>query len=390
MKKILLSVASLFILFTGCAEKPKSVGNGLPNIDGAFTIADTVLYGVRDTTYRVPLQTGYGVSNLTGRLSAAEEMIAMINMMPDGTVDSLKGARIDTAEFRLTVNYRFNPPQGMLQYQVVEIKKSWSQTTFTTDSVPFLTLGSTVVGTFNDSMLYGAVAKAMIDTSEIRKWAVSYSDTSIPDHYGFAVQSPAGMNNGIIGFSSFSDYISFVPQLFIRYTKNGRRDSLSYSSGEDAFASKSNAPTGSSGLSVRGGFGIRSKVTFDLSSLVNKPIVNFASMDLTVDTTASVISGFSPDTVTALVGMSSSTLDLSDSSIFVYGFKVTPAVGQPPVYRFSLTGVADRWVRGAKPNYGLNLRWAAEYGTTEKIVFYPSTSTEAAKRPKLNITYSKK
>jgi hypothetical protein len=113
-------------------------------------------------------------------------------------------------------------------------------------------------------------------------------------------------------------------------------------------------------------------------------------MDLTVDTTASVISGFSPDTVTALVGMSSSTLDLSDSSIFVYGFKVTPAVGQPPVYRFSLTGVTDRWVRGAKPNYGLNLRWAAEYGTTEKIVFYPSSSAEAAKRPKLNITYSKK
>ncbi len=390
MKNILLSFFTLLILLTGCAEKPKSVGNGLPNIDGTFIIDTMSVYSVKDTCYRVPLETGYSLSNLTGRISATENIYSMYNVVPDVSIDSLKGARIDSVEFRLTVNYRSNTPAGKLTFNVVEIKKSWSQLTFTTDSVPFITLGSTTVGTFNDSMNYGGTAVALLDTATVRRWVNAHTDTTAPGFYGFAVQAPPGVNTGVIGFSTYNDYAAYAPQMFIRYTKNGRRDSIAFLAGDDAFAPISNRPNYFSGLMVQGAFGVRSKVAFDLSSLKDKPIVNYAMMELTLDTTASSFSGYSPDTVTALLSMSSTNLDQSDSLIYVYGLRTAATAGKPPVFRFTVTNIVDRWVRGVKENLGLNLRWSAEYGTTEKAVFYPTAAADVTKRPKLYITYSKK
>ncbi len=390
MKNILISLFTLILLISGCAEKPRSVGNGLPNIDGTFVIDTLTLFSVKDTAYIFPLETGFSLSNLTGRQSVTDEMISMVNIIPDGYIDSLKGARIDTAEFRMTVNYRFNPPAGKILFNVVEIKRSWSQSTFTTDSVPFLLLGTTPIGTFNDSMQFGSTIKSLIDTNEVRRWAASHYDTTAPNYYGFAVQSPVGINNGVVGFSTFNDFTDFVPKIFIRYTKNGRRDSLIFYTGEDAFAQKTNRPSSFSGLMVQGGYGVRSKLAFDLSALRDKPIVNNATLELTLDTAASSFGGYSPDTVTALLSISGTSLDQSDSTIFVYGLRTAATAARPPVFTFRLTNMVDRWVRGVKPNYGITLRWSGEYGTVEKAVFYPTSTADGSKRPRLHITYSKK
>ena len=390
MKNTLLSFFTLLLLLIGCAEKPKSVGNGLPNSDCTFIIDTLTLTSVKDTAYIFPLETGFSLSNLTGRQSATDELISLYNIIPDSYIDSLKGARIDTAEFRLTVKYRFNPPAGKLQFNVVEIKRPWSQATFTTDSVPFLTLGTTPIGTFKDSMNFGTTLSTLIDTSDIRRWANSFIDTTAPDYYGFAVQSPAGNNNGVVGFSTFNDYTDYVPKIFIRYTKFGRRDSLIFYTGEDAFAPKTTRPSSFSGLMVQGGYGVRSKLAFDLSALKDKPIVNNAVLELTLDTAASTFGGYSPDTVTALLSTSGTSLDPSDSTIFVYGLRTAATALRPPVFSFRLTGIVDRWVRGERANNGITLRWSSEYGTVEKAVFYPTSAADASKRPRLNITYSKK
>ncbi len=388
---LLLFASFLFIgLFTGCTEKPASIGNGLTNTDGNFTIADTSFISVRDTSYRVTLTAGFGLSNLAGRISPAEEAITLIKFLPGTAISVLQGATIDTAEMRLTVNYRFFPQSPKVTFSVVEVLSSWSQESFSSDSLPMLMLGTKNVGEFSDSMSYTSVTRAMLDTLEIRKWANSFLDSSAARFYGFALQAPAGINTGIIGFSTFSNFTTFVPQLFIRYTKNGVRDSVTFFSGEDTYAAKYSGSSIFQPLTVRGGFGIRSKITFDLSSLQDKPIINSATLNLTMDTAASLLSGYSPDTVTALLGMSATDTDLSDSTIFVYGFKKAVSAGQPPVYSFNLTRLTDYWVRSVKPNYGLTLRWGAEYGTVEKAVFYSSSAANASTRPTLNIIYSKK
>jgi hypothetical protein len=390
MKKFTLPVFLLLLLLIGCAEKPKSVGNGLPNIDGVFNITDTTFYAVNETSYVVTFAKGSGLSNLAGRISPTEEAVSLINFLPDATIDSLKGARIDTVEFRVTVNYKYRSTTYPVVFNIVEVQRSWSQSSFTSDSLSSLTLGSKVIGTFSDSMNYTVTSIARLDTVEVRKWANSYIDTTAADFYGFAIQAPSGVTNGIVGFSTFDSYTGYAPQIFIRYTKNGIRDSLTYYSGEDTYATKYTGPTTFSPIVVRGGFGFRSKIRFDISSLVDKPIVNNAALELTLDTSASSFGGYSPDTVTALMAMSNTILDQSDSTIFVYGFRTTTVAGQPPVYSFKLTAIADRWVRSVKPNYGITLRWAAEYGTVEKAVFYSSANTDVTKRPKLKITYAKK
>lgn len=393
-----LFISALFfviIILSGCAEKPASVGNGLPNNDGIFTIVDTTFYVSplnKDTTYKTSYATGYSLSNLTGRISPTEELITLINFFPGGTIDSLKGARIDSAALILTVNYLYFPQTPTVSFNIVEIQRSWSQESFSSDSLPLMTFGSKVIGTFSDTMKFASSVTAYLDTLEIRRWADSYIDTSslIPDFYGFAIQAPSGVTTGAVGFSTFSSYSVYVPQLFIRYTKDGRRDSLSFFSGADAYAARYTGSTNFAPLIVRGGFGIRSKVQFDLSSLVNKPIINAASLELTMDTLSSSFGGYSPDTLIALLGMSGTNIDQSDSTIYVYGLKTAAAAGQPPVYSFNMTGITDRWVRGLNPNHGVTLRWGTEYTSVEKAVFFPSTHAESAKRPKLKVIYSQK
>ncbi|MFA5832634.1 MAG: hypothetical protein WDA22_04060 [Bacteroidota bacterium] len=390
MKKTSSAFLLFLILFTGCAEKPKSVGNGLPNPDGIFSIADTTFYSMGDTTYRVAFPTGSGLSNLVGRISSTEEVVSLIQFIPGGAIDSLKGARIDTAEFRLTVNYQFKPTTLPVSLNIVEVQKSWSQITFTFDSLPSLIFGTKTLGTFSDSMKFASIVKALLDTVEVRKWANSYIDSAAPDFFGFAVQPPTGVTNGVIGFSTFDNFTSFVPQLFIRFTKNGKRDSLTVITGQDTYASKYTGSTPFSPIMVRAGFGIRSKLNFDLSALKDKPIVNNATLELTLDSAASIFGGYSPDTLTALLGMSNTIVDRSDSTVFVYGVKKTSIAGVPQIYAFRLTDIADRWVRNVLPNYGLTIRWAAEYGTVEKAVFYSNTNADITKRPKLKMTYAKK
>ncbi|MFA6457705.1 MAG: hypothetical protein WCW40_12870, partial [Bacteroidota bacterium] len=232
--------------------------------------------------------------------------------------------------------------------------------------------------------------RTLLDTIEVRKWADSYLDTTKQDFYGMAVQAQSGVTTGVIGFSTFSNYENYSPQLFVRFTRNGRKDSLTFATGEDTYASKYTGASTFSPLIVRGAFGIRSKIYFNTASFKNTPIINNATLQLTLDTTASSIYGYSPDTVIALIGMSGTTVDKSDSTIYAYGYRTAVDSGMSPVYSFNLTMIADRWVRYVNPNFGLTLRWGVEYSTAEKAVFFPSSSSDISKRPKLKVIYSKK
>ncbi len=393
-------LAFLFLLLAaGCAEKPNSVGNGLPNTDGDFVMLYDTLAAVSDTSYSVAYAPGSSLSNLTGRLSGSESVISLLNFTGTSLVDSLRGATIDTVKLYLTVNYRSQAAAPPISFNVVEIKSPWSSTTFTKDSMPLLQLGTSVLGTVSDSMNYITASTTFItDTAVIRRWAEYYYDTSsaIPEFYGFAVVPQAGANTGIIGFSSFNNFVSYAPVLQVKFTRNGRRDSVSFSNGEDTYSIITSGAPAPAPITVRGGFGIRSKLTFDhlrlrdtVNTAVNTTLHN-AVLELTLDTAASAFSGFSPDTVVAIMGMPGGDLDRSDSSVFAYGFRRAGTAGQPPVYSFKVTNIADLWVQGLKENKGITLRWGAEYGTAEQAVFYRHTDAVASRRPRLIVTYSKK
>ncbi|MDP1677901.1 MAG: hypothetical protein Q8L88_13670 [Bacteroidota bacterium] len=397
MKKLSLSVFFLILLIVGCAEKPKNIGDSLLDQSDIFNIEDIVVYSSSDTSYRIAYAAGFSSTLLAGKLSNNDESITLINFLPDESIDSLKDAVIDTVELSLFIEYRLQPASPMIELDIKKIETSWSQSTFTYDSLPLLQISAdSILGTFKDSMNYNATIIAQINKDYIRRWADSYIDTgNHSKFYGFALQART-IPTGLIGFTSFNSPLEIFPRLLIKYTKNGTRDSVVLTYGEDTFVSKFATPPTLTPITVQGSFGIRSKINFNLDYLKNKPLVNRptinkASLELTLDTTANTLSGYVPDSVVAFLAMDSSIVsDRSDSTIFVFGYRKEVVPNSSPIYSFNVANNVQRWINGLKPNYGLTLRWAAEFSSADKVVFFSSTAADSTKRPKIKITYSTK
>lgn len=391
MKKLSFIIFSLsFLLIIGCAEKPKTIGSALIDPNDVFSTDTISFFSFGETSYRIPFAPGFGVSNLAGKTNANDEAIALFRFIPPSAIDSLKGAIIDTAEMRLVVNYRLKANGFPIQFDVKKINASWAQNSFTYDSLTSTFIADSVLGTFsNDSMNYGSTAVVQLNTTFIRRWADSYIDTGNHDeYYGFAVQAKA--TNGIIGFATFSSFSSLLPSLLIKYTKNGVKDSIAITSGEDTYATRYTTTPTFTPIVVRGGFGVRSKINFAVDTLKGNPIINNATMELTLDTTASILDGFSPDSVIALLSFSNTVTDSSADNIYVYGFRKSNPPTTNPVYIFNLTGITQLWVNKIYTNFGASLRWAAELGTADQATFFPSSHLDVTKRPILKVTYSKK
>lgn len=389
MKNLLYSCIFLtLLLLSACAEKPKTIGGSLIDPTDVFTTDTISFYSYGETSYRFPFATGFGSSTLSGNTNNTDEAIALYRFIPTSIIDSLKSATIDTAEFRLYVNYRLKANTFPQQFDIKKINSSWSQGTFTYDSLTSTFVSDSIIGTFSDSMKYGSVATAQLNTNFIRRWADTFIDTGNHDQYfGFAVQSKS---QGIVGFSTFSSSSSTAPRLVIKYTKNGIRDSISFTSGEDCYVTRYTMPVLYTPIVVRGGFGVRSKIHFNIDTLKNNPIINNARLELTMDTSRNILDSFSPDSLIALLSFSNTVTDSSSDFIYTYGYRKTDTTATNPVYIFNLTNITQRWVNKVNTNYGISLRWAAELSTAEQAAFFSSTHTDPAKRPRLYVTYSKK
>ncbi len=388
MRTLPLLFLGILLVITGCAEKPKSIGGALIDPNDVFTIADTVVVAHQESTYTAPIMGGFSNSALAGRIAANEELIALYNFTASDAVDSLTGAVIDTAEFRLYVNYSISPAAPPITLEVREAMQSWSQSTFNTDSMKTFPIGGVIVGTFSDSMSVSSEVIAQIDTTLIRRWVAAYKDTAAPDFYGFAVQAQPGVTTGVVGFVPFGSFTSSVgPRLVIKYTKNGTRDSIVISAGEDTHAAFFTGTPVLSKFEVRGAFGIRAKVNFNFSAFTDKPIVNNAVMTVVVDTANSRRSIYSPDSLIALLSLSADSIDQSSDTYFAVGFKsFDSTLGQ--TYTFTVSNIVQRWINNLSANEGLSLRWAYETNTADRVVLYPVS--DAVRAPRISIIYSRK
>lgn len=386
MKKIVrVSVFTIALLVTGCADKPKAIGGAL--IPPADTFTEATVFASSDTTYQTPIVNGYASSNLAGKLPTGEEFITLLDFYPTSIADSLKGAKIDTAEIRLTVNYRMLPAAPPMTFHLYELQQSFSEGTFTADSLQLSSIGSAVLGTFTDSMNYAQQVVARIDTNIARRWAEDFLDTTKPDFHGFALRMPA--NSGVIGFIPFNLLSSVGPSLVIKYTKNEKLDSLTFTSGQDTYVGTYATTPSFADVEVRGGVGVRSKLKFNVRLFAGNPIVARSVLTLTVDTTLSLYSGYTQDSLVAVLALPGPNIDTSNASYFAYGTKKSTA-GSSPIYEFPITEISQRWINNLSVNEGVTIRWVAENSSSERIVFFSQTEPDSTKRPKLKILYSER
>lgn len=396
MNKIVSCILLLFVLFFGCTEKPNSLlgSNAIDDADKFFT-ADTILTATKDTTYKKIFNAGYATSTLVGNFSNNQTITALYSFSASGSsyIDSLKNATLDTVDLQFFVNYALLPQKTFpIELGIYEITKAWTQDTITANSLPLAMISSTEIGKIEikDSLNLNQMVSARItDTTLIRRWINSFLDTNIT-FYGFAIQPKTTTPNCIIGFYTFNGYSSYLPGLFIKYTRNGVKDSVTFVSGQDTYLASYNGIFAPSGIEVQGGFGIRSKIWFDVAGLVKEPIINNAVVELTLNSSKSTISEHSPDSLLFFIGGDSVNVDSISTDVYGYGYRKDKTQTTDPTYVIPITSTVQRWIKNINKNNGLSIRWAWETYTADKAVFYRYNDVDVVKQPKLKIVYSKK
>ena len=381
-------IVTLFfgLLSFGCSEDPTSVGSKLIPGSEKFSAHDTSITSIRDTTFTFKGPNGGGFNILVGNSSTvdASALLQFFTTIPD----SLTTVHIDTVKLSLTVTYTWNPAPSSADFIIQEVTTPWSSATVTVDSV--LNLSPSLPGSFanKDSIIFGNVVTALIDSSIVRKWINITVDTSKPRFFSIALKA-AGNNTGIWGFSQFGT--TAPPSLKIYYSKNGVRDSIDLNFGSGTFfATKTPSPP-SGFIEMQGGISIRSKINFDLTPIsdsIGRAIVNNATMELTLNNEASQLGAGTPDSVLALIGGSDAHPDSVSTAYYAFGYRKDATQTTNSVYTFNVTSIAQQWISNPSTYKGVVLRSLSDESSVDKLLFY--SSKDSTRAPRLSITYTKK
>ena len=386
---LFIIILFLVVSISGCSQSPTSVGNKLIPGSSKYSVHDTTIVAVSDTTFKFSQINGSSSSILVGNYSPvnATALLLFLATFPD----SMATVQIDTAELTLSADYGWNVPfpPTPAQFEIKEVLSSWSSTV-TVDSV--LSFGPTnsplITITNQDTLSVGRTITTQFDTSLVRKWINIYTDTLLPRFFSIALV-PRTTNGGIWGFSQFGS--GSPPNLEIIYEKNGVKDSVSLNVGQGTFFATSNPLQLSAGIQTQGGISVYSIVKFNLkpvSDSINKVIVNNATLLLTLKNSQSTIGFGAADSVTAYLAESATQLDSVGATYFGYGYRKDTTQKTNSVYTFNITSMVQQWINTPSTNFGAELREVDATSTVNQHVFYSSKDSTYA--PKLTITYTRK
>ncbi|MDE3058787.1 MAG: DNRLRE domain-containing protein [Bacteroidota bacterium] len=389
--KILSIVVPLFLsapIFIGCSENISSVGSKF--FEQRFAVTDTSLFAIGDSTFHSNIANGTGYYDLVGAAKSVEAKTFLnFTGLYEGDGDTLGTVQLAVCELQFHVGYLWNMSGTAQQFEAHEILSPWTSAV-PVDSSDDINVNPTACGSVNRVVVDTTVIIIPLDTNVVRKWITALTDSTAPRFYGWSIMAPSGASStGIFGFPSF-DLGTNSPKLAVRYTKNGVEDSVIFTYGSDAFLAKNFSPISSSLIEVQGGVGRRSKIMFNLGALVNKPIINNASLVLTLNSSLSSHGTSTPDSVLVRLISNAQYPDTINSSYFYYGQRKDTAQTANPVYSIPLSSLTQAWVNNIEANYGILLEAANENSSVDRYVFYSSADPDSTKRPVLRVTYTKR
>jgi hypothetical protein len=349
---IMRQTAFYFILYTtiivtgiyGCSDEPNSVGSKLLDSQGQFSIIDTTLAGISDTVFTRRIPNGFGDAIIFGNYQGVQA-VGIMKFAVYEIPDSFSTVKVDTATLYLTVNYAWEPISQPIKVTVKKVLKAWTETGVTSDSLHSSDLAPTGKETTIDTMAVGRTLTLSIDTTYISEWIRTKFDSTSPSFNGIALEA----NNGIWGYTAFRAASSRTPILVIKFSKNGVRDSLKITTGDDTFFADGPISTPSPFIETQGGINIRSKVSFDLKSVPVHATINRAVMELTMKTAASKIGIGTPDTVFAILGTDAADPNGCNLGVYANGYRKDKSDTVNVIYTFStpyLLNIVQHWVNG--------------------------------------------
>ncbi|NWF90481.1 MAG: hypothetical protein HXY50_13595 [Ignavibacteriaceae bacterium] len=280
-----------------------------------------------------------------------------------------------------TKDYTFGSSTAALDYSVHKIQSDWS-TGFTADSLSFLSFDAADLSSnrqFSDS-----VNSFDFDTQTALSWLKAAADTSLPDPDGIYIK-PSSSSDKIVGFYALSTSEDIpVPLLNIVVEKPGVYiDTLSYFPSIDLSVLSGELPdVGIENLGVQAGLNSEARIFFDLSSLPQNIIVNYAQLTLTLDT-LKTITGTSFTNSLRVNYLKDSSTWLIDSAYILYLDRDSNK------FKGSVTSYIQRALI-EHSNHGLLIAPSDKLNGVELFAIKNSNNAVFTERPKLQIIYTYK
>lgn len=357
-----------------CSDEPNAVGIEVLPPEDLVSIDTVVIREATSLSFKQFISPN-DLSLLLGTYRGYEaRTLVRFRSLPD----SLRDAQVVSATLRMKPFYVFGDSMSTLSFNVYKILQSWSESSATWDSIVTAFYDPTPRGNFAQVVSDTTAMKLSFDPSLAQEWLIAAADST--DQFGMLLL-PAPGQSVIKGFASFRS--SLPPTLDIIYEKSGRVDTLIWSLGYDVYVANVDLPSNPELMYVQAGVTYRTRLWFDVSMIPADAIIHNATLELTINRSASELGGMAFDSVFVYHVSDSSNNEFEASGIVLSrGVK-----DNPDLLEVNVTRNAQRWVLG-ESNEGFLLRAYAESNQLDLIALFSPEAPEVNNRPRLKITYS--
>lgn len=384
---ILLFLITISLLHISCSDSPSSIGSNLLSQD---LINVLQLDSVKDSLFQSSSVSKkvIALSNanrlLLGKKANVEAgiLIKFLIYFADSTKQQLLNNEITvtSAKIEFTKNYTFGDSAAQIDYNVYKINSSWS-TGFTSDSLSLLSFDANDVSfskTFSDT-----INSFYFDNQIALSWLKANADTNLAAVNGLYIK-PSANSEKIIGFQALSVEDVPIPALKIVIQKGEvYTDTVRFFPSIDISVVSGSLPdVGTENFGIQSGLNSEARLFFDLSSLPEGIVVNYAQLTLTIDTLKTV-TGSSYTNSLRVNYLTDSVSLLIDSSFALFLDR------EQNTFKGSVTSYIQRALV-ENNNQGLLVAASDKLNGVEIFAIKGSNAINFDERPKLQIIYTSK
>ncbi len=386
--KIFIPICIIVLLnITSCGDSPSSIGSDLLK-DDLITLqvidSQTDSLPQSSHSFKKAVRLGNASRLLVGRSAGVEaaSLIRFFFYFPDSITKEILNDQIQVVSSKVTLLTEYSLGEETSSYGITvhRIRNSWTQETFTSDSISLLQFDSDDVAT--NKVYDDSVHSFNIDNEMVKSWLQSVSDTAKPIEYGIYIKAENGTGR-VVGYSAYTGIISAAPSLEVVIEKQGVYvDTLSFTPAADVSVVLGEIPdAGSENIIVMAGLTAKTKLYFDLSGLAKGAVINKAELTLFVDDVyTNTGSDYKDGIIAAFIE------DSTNSDSTSYKIKLS---GDGEIFIGNITVFVQKWLDSGS-NQGMLLSAEDELNGLELFALKGSNAANVLQRPKLKIYFTNK
>ncbi|HUI31749.1 MAG TPA: DNRLRE domain-containing protein [Candidatus Acidoferrales bacterium] len=273
-----------------------------------------------------------------------------------------------------------------LQFEGYAFDTSWNSATFTWDSVALLQsegkIESANIVLTSASFVNDSDVVIQIDTGLVRRWVKATQDSNFTND-GFIIK-PANTSGVVSVYSSAYSGTGYEPTIEIYCVINGVSDTVTSTTSASTYVANTSISSPSQTFAVQSGTGLHGNIVFDLSRIPNYSVVNFAQLTLYTNSSDTLYSGQSSDSLWAYYQTDPSThaLSLAGAAVSTRDSVVRNK------YTFPVALIVQQMLSNqGNYGYGFMITRYDDYNSIDSRFIYNENAPDSLK-PRLSIIYA--